>query len=264
MGFLAGKRILITGLLSNRSIAYGIAQSCKREGAELAFTYVGDRFKDRINDFAKEFDSKLVFACDVSDDAQITAMVGGLKEAWGSLDGLLHSIGFAPREAIAGSLLDGLSRENFRIALDISSYSFPALAKAALPLLRERSSLVTLTYLGADRVVPHYNTMGLAKAALEASVRYLAADLGPQGVRVNGISAGPIKTLAASGIKGFSRMLDYNEKTAPLRRNVTIEEVGNVAAFLFSDLSSGMTGEITYVDCGFRSVAFSLAAVGSE
>ena len=264
MGFLAGKRVLITGLLSNRSIAYGIAQACKREGAELAFTYVGERFKDRIDGFAREFDVKLVFPCDVSDDGQIAALVGGLKDAWGSLDGLLHSIGFAPREAIAGTLLDGLSRESFRIAMDISTYSFPALAKAALPLLNQRSSLLTLTYLGSERVVPHYNTMGLAKAALEASVRYLAADLGPQGVRVNGISAGPIKTLAASGIKGFSRMLEYNEKTAPLRRNVTIEEVGNVAAFLLSDLSSGITGEITYVDCGFRSVAFSLNAVGYE
>jgi len=264
MGFLAGKRVLITGLLSNRSIAYGIAQACKREGAELAFTYVGERFKDRIDGFAREFDVKLVFPCDVSDDAQIAALVGGLKDAWGSLDGLLHSIGFAPREAIAGTLLDGLSRESFRIAMDISTYSFPALAKAALPLLNQRSSLLTLTYLGSERVVPHYNTMGLAKAALEASVRYLAADLGPQGIRVNGISAGPIKTLAASGIKGFSRMLEYNEKTAPLRRNVTIEEVGNVAAFLLSDLSSGITGEITYVDCGFRSVAFSLNAVGYE
>jgi enoyl-[acyl-carrier protein] reductase I len=264
MGFLAGKRVLITGLLSNRSIAYGIAQACKREGAELAFTYVGERFKDRIDGFAREFDVKLVFPCDVSDDGQIAALVGGLKDAWGSLDGLLHSIGFAPREAIAGTLLDGLSRESFRIAMDISTYSFPALAKAALPLLNQRSSLLTLTYLGSERVVPHYNTMGLAKAALEASVRYLAADLGPQGIRVNGISAGPIKTLAASGIKGFSRMLEYNEKTAPLRRNVTIEEVGNVAAFLLSDLSSGITGEITYVDCGFRSVAFSLNAVGYE
>jgi len=264
MGFLAGKRVLLTGLLSNRSIAYGIAQVCKREGAELAFTYVGDRFKDRINDFATEFGAKLVFPCDVSEDAQITALADGLKQSWGGLDGLVHSIGFAPRDAIAGSLLDGLTRENFRIALDISTYSLPALAKAVLPLLTEHASLVTLTYLGADRVVPHYNTMGLAKAALESSVRYLAADLGPRGVRVNGISAGPIKTLAASGIKGFSRMLDYNEKTAPLRRNVTIEEVGNVAAFLLSDLSSGITGEITYVDCGFRTVAFSLNAVGSE
>jgi enoyl-[acyl-carrier protein] reductase I len=265
MGFLAGKRILITGLLSNRSIAYGIAQACRREGADLAFTYVGDRFRDRITEFAQEFGSELVFPCDVADDAQMTALVDGLGKRWDGLDGLVHSIGFAPREAIAGSLLDGLSRENFRVALDISAYSFPALAKAAMPLLQgRRASLLTLTYLGAERVVPHYNTMGLAKAALEASVRYLASDLGPVGVRVNGISAGPIKTLAASGIKGFSRMLDYNEKTAPLRRNVTIEEVGNVAAFLLSDLASGMTGEIVYVDCGFRSVAFGLNSVGAE
>jgi enoyl-[acyl-carrier protein] reductase I len=265
MGFLAGKRVLVTGLLSNRSIAYGIAQACKREGAQLAFTYVGERFKDRIIDFAAEFGSDLVFPCDVAEDNQIDALVDGLRQSWGALDGLVHSIGFAPREAISGTLLDGLTRENFRVALDISSYSFPALAKATLPLLEGRpASLLTLTYLGAERVVPHYNTMGLAKAALEASVRYLAADLGPRGIRVNGISAGPIKTLAASGIKGFSRMLDYNEKTAPLRRNVTIEEVGNVAAFLLSDLASGITGEITYVDCGFRSVAFGLVAVGSE
>jgi enoyl-[acyl-carrier protein] reductase I len=265
MGFLAGKRVLITGLLSNRSIAYGIAQACKREGAELAFTYVGERFKDRTDDFAAEFQAKLVFPCDVSDDGQIAALADGLKQSWGSLDGLVHSIGFAPREAISGSLLDGLTRENFRIALDISSYSFPALAKAVAPLLAQRqASLLTLTYLGAERAVPHYNTMGLAKAALESSVRYLAADLGPQGTRVNGISAGPIKTLAASGIKGFSRMLEYNAKTAPMRRNVTIEEVGNVAAFLLSDLASGITGEITYVDCGFRSVAFSLLGLGAE
>lgn len=263
MGFLAGKRILITGLLSNRSIAYGIAQACRREGAELAFTYVGDRFRDRVNEFAAEFDARLVLPCDVSEDAQISALVGALKEHWGALDGLVHSIGFAPREAIAGDLFDGLSRENFRIALEISTYSFPALAKAALPLLEgRRASLLTMTYLGSERVVPHYNTMGLAKAALEASVRYLAADLGPKGIRVNAISAGPIKTLAASGIKGFSRMLEYNEKTAPLRRNVTIEEVGNVAAFLLSDLASGMTGEISYVDCGFRAVSFGLAAMG--
>ncbi|MCS6944441.1 MAG: enoyl-ACP reductase FabI [Sutterellaceae bacterium] len=265
MGFLSGKRILITGLLSNRSIAYGIAQACRREGAELAFSYVGERFRDRITEFASEFGSQLLFPCDVADDAQIAALAEGLKRSWGVLDGLVHSIAFAPREAIAGSFLDGLSRENFRIAHDISAYSFPALAKAVLPLLAgRRASLLTLTYLGAERAVPHYNMMGLAKASLEASVRYLAADLGPQGIRVNGISAGPIKTLAASGIKGFSRMLEYNEKTAPLRRNVTIEEVGNAAAFLLSDLASGITGEILYVDCGFRAVAFGPSAVGSE
>ncbi|MDL1862807.1 enoyl-ACP reductase FabI [Betaproteobacteria bacterium PRO7] len=265
MGFLSGKRILITGLLSNRSIAYGIAQACYREGAELAFTYVGERFRERIDEFAREFGSTLVFPCDVAEDAQIAATFEGLRRHWDGLEGLVHSIGFAPREAISGSFLGGLSRENFRIAHDISAYSFPALAKAALPLMEGRpASLITLTYLGAERVVPHYNTMGLAKASLEAAVRYLAADLGPKGIRVNGISAGPIKTLAASGIKGFSRMLEFNEKNSPLRRNVTIEEVGNVAAFLLSDLASGMTGEITYVDAGFRAIAFGLAAVGAE
>ncbi len=262
MALLAGKRVLVTGVLSNRSIAYGIARACRREGAELAFTYAGDRFKDRVAEFAAEFDSHLVIACDVSDDGQIEQLFVDLKSHWDGLDGLVHSIGFAPREAIAGDFLDGLTRENFRVANDISTYSFPALAKAALPLMRGRkAALLTLTYLGSERVVPHYNTMGLAKAALEASVRYLAADLGPLGIRVNGISAGPIKTLAASGIKGFGRMLDYNEKTAPLRRNVTIDEVGNVAAFLLSDLASGVTGEITFVDAGFRAVAFGADAV---
>lgn len=259
MGFLSGKRILVTGLLSNRSIAYGIARACKREGAQLAFTYVGDRFKDRINEFAQEFESQLVFPCDVADDAQIEAVFAGLGKSWDGLDGLVHSIGFAPREAIAGEFLDGLSREGFRIAQDVSAYSFPALAKAALPLMKDRrGALLTLTYLGAERVVPNYNTMGLAKAALEASVRYLASNLGPMGLRVNAISAGPIKTLAASGIKGFGKMLDYVETVAPLRRNVTIDEVGNVAAFLLSDLASGVTGEITYVDAGFSTVAFGL------
>ncbi len=265
MAFLSGKRILITGLLSNRSIAYGIAQACHRQGAQLAFTYVGDRFRDRVSEFATEFGSEIVLPCDVADDSQIAAAIDELGGRWDGLDGLVHSIGFAPREALAGDFLDGLTRERFRVAHDISAYSFPALAKAALPLLEGRpASLLTLTYLGAERVVPHYNTMGLAKASLEASVRYLASNLGPRNIRVNGISAGPIKTLAASGIKGFSRMLAYNESASPLRRNVTIEEVGNVAAFLLSDLASGITGEISYVDCGFRSVAFGLAAVGGE
>ncbi|MCS6766563.1 MAG: enoyl-ACP reductase FabI [Candidatus Protistobacter heckmanni] len=254
MAFLAGKRILITGLLSNRSIAYGIAKACKREGAELAFTYVGERFKDRITDFAKEFGSELIFDCDVGSDEQIAAVFADLSKTWPQLDGLVHAIGFAPREAIAGDFLDGLSREAFKIAHDISAYSFPALAKAALPMLSPQAALLTLTYLGAERVVPNYNTMGLAKAALEASVRYLAASLGPKGVRVNGISAGPIKTLAASGIKGFGKILSFVEENAPLRRNVTIDDVGNTAAFLLSDLSSGITGEITYVDGGFSRV----------
>ncbi|MHA6906951.1 enoyl-ACP reductase FabI [Ralstonia pseudosolanacearum] len=255
MGFLAGKRILITGLLSNRSIAYGIASACKREGAELAFTYVGERFKDRITEFANEFGSQLVFDCDVGSDEQIAKVFADLGQHWNHFDGLVHSIGFAPREAIAGDFLDGLSREAFRIAHDISAYSFPALAKAALPMLSPNASLLALTYLGAERVVPNYNTMGVAKAALEACVRYLASALGPKGIRANGISAGPIKTLAASGIKDFGKLLKYMEDVAPLRRNVTIEEVGNVAAFLLSDLSSGMTGEITYVDCGFNVTA---------
>ncbi|MCS6764037.1 MAG: enoyl-ACP reductase FabI [Candidatus Protistobacter heckmanni] len=254
MAFLAGKRILITGLLSNRSIAYGIAKACKREGAELAFTYVGERFKDRITDFAKEFGSELIFDCDVGSDEQIAAVFADLSKTWPKLDGLVHAIGFAPREAIAGDFLDGLSREAFKIAHDISAYSFPALAKAALPMLSPQAALLTLTYLGAERVVPNYNTMGLAKAALEASMRYLAASLGPKGVRVNGISAGPIKTLAASGIKGFGKILSFVEENAPLRRNVTIDDVGNTAAFLLSDLSSGITGEITYVDGGFSCV----------
>ena len=264
MGFLAGKRILITGLLSNRSIAYGIAGACKREGAELALTYVGERFRPRIEEFAKEFGTSLVFPCDVGDDAQIEAVFSELGKSWTQLDGLVHAIGFAPREAIAGDLLDGMTRENYRIAHDISAYSFPALAKAARPLLSDKASLLTLTYLGADRVVPHYNTMGLAKASLEASVRYLAESLGPRGIRVNGISAGPIKTLAASGIKGFSRILDYVENNAPLRRNVTIEDVGNVAAFLLSDLAAGVTAEITYVDAGFNASAGTMAAAGGE
>ena len=255
MGFLAGKRLLITGLLSNRSIAYGIARACKREGAELAFSYVGERFKERTTDFAREFDSSLIFDCDVADDAQIDAMFQQLAQTWPQFDGFVHSIGFAPREAIAGDFLDGLSREAFRIAHDISSYSFPALAKAAAPLLTPKAALLTLTYLGAERVVPNYNTMGLAKASLEASVRYLAGSLGPKGVRVNGISAGPIKTLAASGIKGFGKILDVVENNAPLRRNVTIDDVGNVAAFLLSDLAAGVTAEITYVDGGFSRVA---------
>ena len=256
MGFLAGKKLLITGVLSNRSIAYGIAQACHREGAELAFSYVGERFKDRITEFAAEFGSKLVFDCDVGDDARIEALFQDLGQAWpDGFDGFVHAIGFAPREAIAGDFLDGLSREAFRIAHDISAYSFPAMAKAAAPRLRPNAALLTLTYLGADRVVPNYNTMGLAKASLEASVRYLAASLGPRGIRVNGISAGPIKTLAASGIKGFSKILDVVEQNAPLRRNVTIHDVGNVAAFLLSDLSAGMTGEISYVDAGFSRVA---------
>jgi len=255
MGFLAGKKLLITGVLSNRSIAYGIARACHQQGAELAFSYVGERFKDRISEFAAEFGSKLVFDCDVADDAQIEKMFADLSATWGKFDGFVHSIGFAPREAIAGNFLEGLSREGFRIAHDISAYSFPAMAKAALPYLNDKAALLTLSYLGALRTIPNYNTMGLAKASLEASVRYLAEALGPKGMRVNGISAGPIKTLAASGIKDFGKLLAGVAGASPLRRNVTIEDVGNVAAFLMSDLASGMTAEITYVDGGFSQTA---------
>ncbi len=254
MAYLNGKRILITGLLSNRSIAYGIAKACHREGAELAFTYVGERFKDRITEFAKEFNSSLIFDCDVGSDEQIHALFEELGKSWPQFDGFVHSIGFAPREAIAGDFLEGLSREAFKIAHDISAYSFPAMAKEALPMLSPNAALLTLTYLGSMRNVPNYNTMGLAKASLEASVRYLAGSLGPKGIRVNGISAGPIKTLAASGIKGFGKILDAVEKTAPLRRNVTVDDVGNAASFLLSDLASGITAEIIYVDNGFSQV----------
>ncbi|WP_315125454.1 enoyl-ACP reductase FabI [Comamonas antarctica] len=259
MGFLTGKKLLITGVLSNRSIAYGVAKSCHAQGAELAFSYVGERFKDRITEFAADFDSKLVFDCDVGDDAQIEKLFADLGQTWGTFDGFLHSIGFAPREAIAGNFLDGLSRENFRIAHDISAYSFPAMAKAALPYLNDKSSLLTLSYLGALRSIPNYNTMGLAKASLEASVRYLAEAVGRtedgRCIRANGISAGPIKTLAASGIKDFGKLLSRVADASPLRRNVTPEDVGNVAAFLFSDLAAGVTSEITYVDGGFSQTA---------
>ncbi len=256
MGFLAGKRLLITGVISNRSIAYGIAAACKREGAELAFTYQNDRIKDRVVEFAQEFGSNLVFPCDVASDEEIDALFVELAKHWDGLDGLVHSIAFAPKSALAGDYLSAVTRENFRIAHDISSYSFAALAKAALPLMEGRkAALLTLSYLGAIRSVPNYNVMGLAKASLESGVYYMAQSLGPKGIRVNAVSAGPIKTLAASGIANFGEKLDLVAQNAPLRRNVTIEEVGNVAAFLLSDLASGITGEITYVDAGFNSTA---------
>ena len=258
MGFLAGKKVLITGLLSNRSIAYGIAKACHREGAELAFTYAGDRSCDRVHAFAEEFGSNLVFKMDVSSDEEIQSAVEGIGNAWGALDGVVHSIGFAPREAIAGDFLEGLSREAFKIAMDISAYSFPALAKACLPLMEGRNgSVLTLSYLGSERVVPNYNTMGLCKAALEASTRYIAASIGPKGMRCNAISAGPIKTLAAAGIQGFSKMLRYMEANTPMRRTVTIDEVGNLGAFLLSDLSTAITGEVIHADAGFHCVAMS-------
>ena len=252
-GFLSGKRILILGLLSNRSIAYGIAKACHDQGAELAFTYQSERFENRIAGLAAEFGSDIVLPCDVADDAQIDALFTALGERWPEgIDGVVHAVAFAPREAIAGDFLEGATRESFRIAHDISSYSFIGIARAALPLLEKRGgALLTLSYLGAVRSLPNYNTMGLAKASLEASVRYLAKSLGPRGIRVNGISAGPIKTLAASGIKGISKIIDYVATHSPLGRNVTITDVGNVAAFLLSPLAAGVTAEITYVDGGF-------------
>ena len=263
MPILAGRRILVTGLLSNRSIAYGVAKAARREGAELAFTYQNERFKDRVEEMAKELGSSIALPCDVADDGQIASLVEQLGARWDGLDGLVHAIAFAPREAIAGDFLEGLSREAFRVAHDVSSYSFAALAKAALPLMQGRpGALLTLTYLGAERVVPNYNTMGLAKASLEASVRYLAASLGPRGIRVNGISAGPIKTLAASGIAGFGKILKFVEEQAPLRRNVTTEDVGNAAAFLLSGLAAGITGEVMYVDGGFHNVVAGIPGGG--
>ncbi|MCX7896631.1 MAG: enoyl-ACP reductase FabI [Rhodocyclaceae bacterium] len=257
MGFLAGKRILITGVLSNRSIAYGIAKACHREGAQLAFTYQNERFEERIRKFAAEFGSDMVYPLDVAYDDQIEAVFVELAKRWEGLDGLVHSIAYAPNEAIEGDFLDGLSRNSFLIAHEISAYSFPALAKAARPLLYKGNNpaLLCLTYLGAERTMPNYNTMGLAKASLEAATRYLAFCLGPKGIRANALSAGPIKTVAASGIGNFSRLLAYNAHHAPLRRNVTIDEVGNAAAFLLSDLASGITGETIYVDGGTHTTA---------
>jgi enoyl-[acyl-carrier protein] reductase I len=259
VGFLTEKRILITGLLSNRSIAYGIAKAMHREGAELAFTFQGEGIRDRVEKLAAEFGSDLVLPCDVTSDIQISECFDGLRKRWDSLDGIVHSIAFAPREALSGDYLESVDREAFRIAHDVSSYSFAALAKAGMPLMQGRNaSLLTLTYLGAVRVMPNYNVMGLAKASLEANVRFMASSLGPKGIRVNAISAGPIKTLAAAGIGDFGKLLNYTEKVAPLRRNVSTGEVGNVAAFLCSDLASGITGEITYVDAGFNTVAFDI------
>ena len=256
MGFLAGKRALIVGLLSNRSIAYGIAEAMKREGAELAFTYQTEKFEERVTKLAADFDSNIVFPCDVSDDAQVEALFSSLKKLWEGIDIIVHSVAFVPKEALAGDYLSSVNREYFRIAHDVSSYSFAALAKAALPMMEGRSgSLLTISYLGAERTLPNYNVMGVAKASLEANVRYMAQSLGPRGIRVNAVSAGPIRTLAASGISGFDKILGFNEKHAPLRRNVTIEEVGNAAAFLCSDLASGITGEITYVDGGMNITA---------
>jgi len=252
--FLKDRRILVTGMLSNRSIAYGIAKACAREGAELAFNYQGEGVRERVAELAGEFDSAMVYACDVAEDAQIEAVFAEMRKKWDTLDGIVHAIAFAPREALKGDFHESVNREAFRIAHDVSSYSLAALAKAAAPMMGEGGSIVTLSYLGAVRVLPNYNVMGLAKASLEAAVRYLASSLGARGVRVNAISAGPIKTLAAAGIGGFSKILNFVEKNAPLRRGVTTEEVGNTAAFLLSPLASGITGETIYVDAGFSHI----------
>ncbi len=258
MGFLTGKRALIVGLLSDRSIAYGIAEAMRREGAEIAVTYVGERFKERITELAAAVGSRLAYDMDVTQDASIEATFAALGREWDSLDILVHSVAFAPREALAGGFTDSTSREAFKVAHDVSSYSLTALARAALPLMKGRAgAILTLTYLGAVRSIPSYNVMGLAKASLEANVRFLAADLGPQGIRVNAISAGPIKTLAAAGIAGFRKMLHHVAAASPLRRNVTQDDVGNAAAFLCSDLAAGVTGEVLYVDGGFHNVGMS-------
>lgn len=259
MGFMAGKKALIVGLASKRSIAWGIASAMAREGAELAFTYQNEKLKDRVFDMAKDFGSSIVLPLDVAHDEEIDSAFAALGKEWDGLDVLVHSVGFAPRDQLAGGYLESVTREGFQIAHDISSYSFAALAKAALPMMEGRdASLLTLSYLGAVRAVPNYNVMGLAKASLEANVRFLAADLGGKGIRVNGISAGPIKTLAAAGIGGFRKMLSHCAQVSPLKRNVTAIDVGNAAAFLCSDLAAGVTGEIMYVDGGYSTIGMSL------
>jgi len=253
MAFMQGKRVLIVGLASNRSIAWGIAQAMHREGAELAFTFQNEKLQSRVEEMAAECGSNITMECDVSHDDHIDNVFAELGKHWDGLDCIVHSVAFAPRDALDGDYVNATTRDNFRIAHDISSYSFTALAKAGREMMAGRNgSLITLTYLGAERAIPNYNVMGVAKASLEANVRYMAVALGAEGTRVNAISAGPIRTLAASGINNFKAMLSKAADTAPLKRNVTIEEVGNVAAFLCSDLASGVTGEITYVDCGYN------------
>ena len=253
MGFMQGKRVLIVGLASNRSIAWGIAQAMHREGAELAFTFQNEKLQSRVEEMAAECGSKIIVECDVSHDDHIENVFKELGKQWDGLDCIVHSVAFAPRDALDGDYVNATTRDNFRVAHDISSYSFTALAKAGRAMMAGRNgSLLTLTYLGAERAIPNYNVMGVAKASLEANVRYMAVALGPEGTRVNAVSAGPIRTLAASGINNFKAMLSKAADAAPLKRNVSIEEVGNAAAFLCSDLASGITGEITYVDCGYN------------
>ncbi|PKM42601.1 MAG: enoyl-[acyl-carrier-protein] reductase FabI [Gammaproteobacteria bacterium HGW-Gammaproteobacteria-1] len=252
MGFLQGKRVLVVGLASNRSIAWGVAATMHREGAELAFTYQNDKLRERVGKMAAELDSDIILPCDVGSDTDIEQVFEQLDDYWDHLDVIVHSVAYAPAGQLEGNYLDDVTREGFQIAHDISSYSFVALAKAGRRMLRPGSCLLTMSYLGAVRAVPHYNVMGLAKASLEANVRYMAAALGPEQIRVNAISAGPIKTLAAKGISDFNKLLDYGEQNSPLRRNVTIEEVGNAAAFLCSDLASGISGDVLYVDAGYH------------
>ncbi len=259
MGFMAGKRALIVGLASTRSIAWGIAQAFAREGAELAFTYQNDKLKPRVEKMAGELGSTLTYPLDVALDSEIDDVFEALGKDWDGLEVLVHSVGFAPRDQLAGTYVESVTREGFQIAHDISSYSLAALAKAALPMMQDRdAAILTLTYLGAVRAVPNYNVMGLAKASLEANVRFLAADLGQKGIRVNGISAGAIKTLAAAGIAGFRKMLTHMKQVSPIRRNVTPEDVGNAAAFLCSDLAAGIAGEILYVDGGYNTIGMHL------
>lgn len=255
MGFLTGKRALVTGVMSNRSIAYGIAEALHREGAELAFTYVNDDFKDRVTKLANNFDPAAILPCDVSKDADVDNLFKALGKTWDGFDILIHSIAFSPANQLDGDFLECVNREGFQIAHDVSAYSLCALAKAALPMMKGRSgSIISLTYLGSEKMVVNYNTMGLAKASLEAATRYVAYSAGKEGIRCNSISAGPIRTLAASGVKGLRKMLDYTAEVSPLRRNVTKEDVGNVAAFLASDLAAGVTGEIIHVDCGYSTI----------
>ena len=264
MGFLTGKRALITGLASKRSIAWGIAQAMHREGAELAFTYQNDRLKDRVFEMARNFDSELCFPLDVSTDEEIAAVFSNLKKSWDSLDIIVHAIGFAPKELLGGRYVDSVTREGYQIAHDISAYSFAALVRESLDMLNNGASMLTLSYLGAERSIPNYNVMGPAKASLEANVRFLAYDLGPEQIRVNGISAGPIKTLAAAGVGNFRKLMQHGAAGSPMKRNVTIEDVGNAAAFLCSDLAAGITGEIVHVDCGYSTVGMSFTIDDEE
>jgi len=264
MGFLSGKRALIAGLASKRSIAWGIAEAMHREGAELAFTYQNDKLRERVEKMAAELGSDICMPLDVSRDSDIDAAFSSLRKSWDELDIIVHSVGFAPRECLAGTYIESVTREGFQIAHDISAYSFVALAKAGLDMLRPGGALLTMSYLGAERSIPNYNVMGPAKAALESSVRFMALDLGPRNIRVNAISAGPIKTLAASGVGNFRKLMQHSEAATPLKRNITIQDVGNASAFLCSDLASGITGEVLHVDGGYSTVGMSFAIDENE